>query len=366
MADLWIIVDIFVKHLFDPANRVPKWKLILSSTIILFSAWITVFHRGAGEDVVCSGMPIVAQLCWTFGSLIKMIPGSTSRSSHGLALSFGAEFDGLNDLLDSTDSHTIGLNRNLVDARMSVQDLIITIQSGSIHSQEALVDQLTAFSKEAKLVSRGLQRFIIRVHGAADRILSANEHTLNLVEASRKSSSLALWLCTATGDKLAISSCHQLRHAKEAFRAGIQTFETSTRTLLHLAAELDAGFNRLDDRLDIIRDIVARAANLHMAEKDELLSDIWTRLGGHRKAVAELRTRAKTLNYAILYHRVAHRYVEGAHKELVAMDAQLEDLRLFSIEALTHFGISQMEVVADTIRRGTTLLYKHAVRIWCL
>ncbi|KAI0054421.1 hypothetical protein BV25DRAFT_1843668 [Artomyces pyxidatus] len=80
-----------------------------------------------------------------------------------------------------------------------------------------------------------------------------------------------------------------------------KSFETSTRTLLYLAEEPDAGFNRLGDHLDIIRDIVARVDSLHVAEKDELLSDIWTQSDAHRKAVAELRTRAETLNYAILW-----------------------------------------------------------------
>ncbi|KAI0055514.1 hypothetical protein BV25DRAFT_1776639, partial [Artomyces pyxidatus] len=245
---------------------------------------------------------------------------------------------------------------NLVDARMSFQDLITAVKSGSMHSQDLLVDHLSAFSSDAKKVSKGLQRFMVKVHGAADRILAVNEYTLSTIDARRNASSNARWLCDITGDRLPTDTCRLSRQMKDAFGMGVRQFEASTGELLRLAADLDLGFNRLDDHLDTIRDIVAHAANLHITEKEELLAGIWVRLGGNRRALAELKTRGKTLKSAILYHNKAHRYVTGAYSHLVGMEAELDGLRTFANEALTGSRGLEIEVLADTISRGVERL----------
>ncbi|KAA1478729.1 hypothetical protein DENSPDRAFT_886105 [Dentipellis sp. KUC8613] len=115
----------------------------------------------------------------------------------------------------------------------------------------------------------------------------------------------------------------------------------------------------LEEHLDIIRDLVADEGSAILTERSAILADIWTALWCNRKAIADLRTRADTLQVAVAYHRLAHRYVSGAHHELLVMEAAMEDLRSFAVESLFNEGQLPMRAFIESTELAS-------FQYWCL
>ncbi|KAA1466539.1 hypothetical protein DENSPDRAFT_876604 [Dentipellis sp. KUC8613] len=118
------------------------------------------------------------------------------------------------------------------------------------------------------------------------------------------------------------------------FTKTLDTFEASASSLLAMALTLDVAFTRLDERLEVIRDITAEEGSAVLTEKRDVLADIWTRFGANRKALSRLRTHATALKLVIVYHTTAHHYVSRAQKELTIMDAALDGLRTLAVESI--------------------------------
>lgn len=97
--------------------------------------------------------------------------------------------------------------------------------------------------------------------------------------------------------------------------------------LINEAHTLLDTLDNLDGRLDVIASIATRDGISVEDGKDELLSLLWTKLGGHRNSVAKLDKQLSLLTDVGSYRRMAWAHVNGAVIKLMAIRDNLEDLR---------------------------------------
>jgi hypothetical protein len=85
--------------------------------------------------------------------------------------------------------------------------------------------------------------------------------------------------------------------------------------------------NNLDDRLDVIHGITTREDGHAKARKDEILSELWTMVGGNRGKITKVDRQLNLLGQVGVYRKVAFAHVSGTILRLQAIGAELENLR---------------------------------------
>ena len=109
---------------------------------------------------------------------------------------------------------------------------------------------------------------------------------------------------------------------------------------------------RIEERLSTIRDVASSEAKMRLLEKSELLVDIWTLFGGHKKHLALLERNLQALRMLYEYHGLADRCVSSAQREMMGMKEALEDLRPLTSQILIMKSDWSMEAVLEQIMQG--------------
>jgi hypothetical protein len=97
---------------------------------------------------------------------------------------------------------------------------------------------------------------------------------------------------------------------------------------LILEAEVNLGnLNKLEERLLTLHEIVSREDSSLSSDKAELLSELWTKLGGNKKALRNFDSHLKMLKNLGTYRKQALVHVVTALQTLQAMGSDMEDIR---------------------------------------
>jgi hypothetical protein len=108
----------------------------------------------------------------------------------------------------------------------------------------------------------------------------------------------------------------------------VMSFLSASMQRLILEAELSfANLNNLEEGLSTLHELIAREDISISSAKSELLSELWTKLGGNRRALRGLEEHLLILNNLGNYRRRALVHVVAALQTLQAMSDDLEDLR---------------------------------------
>jgi len=97
--------------------------------------------------------------------------------------------------------------------------------------------------------------------------------------------------------------------------------------LISEAQALLGVLTNLDDRLDVIQGITTRDGHHTSAMKDEVLSQLWSIVGGNQKKIKNMDRQLSLLKQVGIYRKNAMAHVTGAILKLQAIGAGLEDLR---------------------------------------
>jgi hypothetical protein len=113
-----------------------------------------------------------------------------------------------------------------------------------------------------------------------------------------------------------------------------------------------ANLNSLEEHLETIHDMVTREDMATTAEKDDLLAELWTALGGNRKELRNFSDHLKLLKQVGTFRKKALIHVTAALETLRAMSDDMEDLReRVSTPELVGPSIP-MEVHIESIQNG--------------
>jgi DNA repair ATPase RecN len=122
---------------------------------------------------------------------------------------------------------------------------------------------------------------------------------------------------------------------------------------LILEAEVSlANLNRLEERLSTLHELVSREDASISSAKSELLSDLWTKLGGNKRALRGFNEHLFLLKNMGGYRKRALVHVVAALQTLQAMSEDMEDLRERVAAPELTSGRIPVEVHIKSIKSG--------------
>jgi hypothetical protein len=328
----------------------------------LLAIWLVVGACMLAGNFVNNTVTLaLSPLCRIPGSSLLNLPFCPSGSSP--ELSGPAEFDKLveaqsqfEDVLAASASGAF-LSIEMKSSEAGIRDLKHVVQYSSLPSRNELILEFTGFVDTARMASNDLSKFNSRIGRALDHILSTNRWTLQVIDgvASEDAArgSLNKWLSKnfnifAPFQPVALSQNvlldQYLRHTSAV--------EEQILSLINEAHVLLEVLDNLDGRLDIIASIAARDGVKVENGKEQLLSQLWTKLGGSRSSVARLDKQLSLLNNVSQYRRMAWAHVNSAIIKLMAIRDNLEDLRERVAMPETLGDIVPLEVHIENINLG--------------
>ena len=138
----------------------------------------------------------------------------------------------------------------------------------------------------------------------------------------------------------------------EAFTLAMDESERAIEKLI-LEAEVSwQNLEQLDADIGTLHEMITREDKYTTVERDKLLGELWTRLGGNRKAVRDNGDRLALLNDLGNYRKQAVAHVKAALRALHTMSDDLEVLRERVAAPGLLEGKLPLHVHMESIRSG--------------
>ncbi|CAE7210537.1 unnamed protein product [Rhizoctonia solani] len=271
----------------------------------------------------------------------------------------------LEDVMDDSASSSI-VAVDIKNSEMAVRDLTTLVKLSSLVAKDSLVDRLNEFVVDAKAAGRNLQRFGGRVGGAVDQIVTMNEYVLKLLENTAKDSQLQI----SGGPIQRVINAVSIRPVGPQIiasrRKEVETMwyqatgmmESTIHKLIHEAEANMVGLDKLEGQLDLINEMILREDEGIRAKAEEVLGELWTKLGGNKKKLHNFRSHRMLLNEIRIYRKRALAHVSSTLVQLQGLSADLDDLRQrVATPALAgeEAGIP-LEVHIGSMQKGTERL----------
>ncbi|KZO94256.1 hypothetical protein CALVIDRAFT_484704 [Calocera viscosa TUFC12733] len=261
------------------------------------------------------------------------------------------------NILDETASSTT-VALELKKSEMAMRDLHVVSVSNLV-SKDRLSILLDAFIGSAKTAGRELQRLGSRVGGTVDNILAMDDYVLRLLEETSHLPQVGS-MASIMNALVPIgppASQRVLAQRKEIEALWFQATGALESNIAKLIAEAEASvvlLDRLEADLDVINEMLSREAHHVQGKTDELLAELWTRLGGNRRQLANFKSHRALLTNIRAYRNRALGYVTSTLVQLQQLSSDLEDLReRVSTPLLTSPDINiPLEVHVGSIRKG--------------
>lgn len=150
------------------------------------------------------------------------------------------------------------------------------------------------------------------------------------------------------------------------FQTSLAWFTSSISAIIVDASAAASSLDRLEERLSTAHSLCLKEEYATALALDDVLWELWTRLGGNRSKVRDLKNQARVLKDVRQYRMVAVAYVAGTMQTLSAVDAELSELRdRLSAPSLegSHVPIEvQLVSIESSVRRMKESQYGSLVR----
>ncbi|ERF75530.1 hypothetical protein EPUS_08435 [Endocarpon pusillum Z07020] len=257
----------------------------------------------------------------------------------------------------------ISLPLDMKRGETSIRDLRQIVRFSHLNSKQEMILELDGFIETARIASYDLQKFNSHVGRGVDNVLATARWTQKVLDdIAIKKSSRGL-LPAFVHDKF-LAPFQPLKFTENTLLSQYiehtRIVSDEIETLIAEAQALLYVLQNLEDRLDVIHGITLRD-NIHaQGQKDEILSQLWTLLGGNRAALGKYNSQLKLLRQVGEYRKIAWAHVSGTIIRLQAMGAELEELRerVGSAELLEGRKEIPLSVHLESIRLGVERLEK--------
>ena len=264
------------------------------------------------------------------------------------------------DILDASKD-TSALPATIKNSELAIRDLRILVKHSRLPSRKALDNEFEYFVQTANEASVDLSRYNSRIGAAMDRVIATNTWTMNILSgiAAQEASTGAVSrvINQLTGAFVAPPPTLQQRIFDQYVLHVGKNKDEITR-LIETAQALLLVLNNLDERLTTIFEIATNDDQTITRTQEELLSSLWTKLGGNR---GDVKANAKSLNLLSnisAYRKKAVVHVSETLLKLQEIQAELENLRegIAAPEILGYRGELPLEYHIDTIGKGVERL----------
>ncbi|PCH42067.1 hypothetical protein WOLCODRAFT_25099 [Wolfiporia cocos MD-104 SS10] len=225
-------------------------------------------------------------------------------------------------LLDESASGS-GLSLEMKKAQLATRDLITLVRVSSLTGRDVLAEKLSNFVDDAKTVGRGLSTMSSRIGGAVDSIMAVNDYAIHTIEAANVGSSALSIIWPFTDPH----STHMKEVVVETFNSAMGVLTSQIERLILEAEANLTGLDRLEEHLSTIHEIISREDNSITKVQEELLSALWTKLGGNQREVRKNNKHLVLLRNLGTYRGRALAHVAAALQTLQQLSTDMEDLR---------------------------------------
>ena len=270
----------------------------------------------------------------------------------------------LGEILDaSADGASLPLEMKRGES--SIRDLREKVRYSPLRSRNELVLEFDGFVATAKIASADLQRFNSHVGRAVDNILATNRWTRRVLDdISLHESSRGALARFFSADNTPLAPFQPRKFTKNAltdqYIKHTRVIEDEIHRLVAEAHSLLAVLTNLEDRLDVIHGIAVRDDSHTQTSREEVLSQLWTKLGGNGRQMAKFDSELRLLSQVNVYRQTAIAQVSGTIVKLQAMGSELEELRerVGKVELLDGMGVGgvPLSVHIENIELGVERL----------
>jgi hypothetical protein len=232
-------------------------------------------------------------------------------------------------------------------AELATADLRTLVAASQLDSRAAIAEQLRVFHDDARIAGRSLHAFGAKVGGAVDSVLAVHDYAAARIAAAPDASLLSGVLpWQKTKERVAVAE----------FGRSMDVLGTQLARLVLEAETNIAALDALEEHLRTLAEILQRERDAHTESTDELLGELWTMLGGNRKEVRNARLNGALLRELGKYRRAARAHVAAALQTLLALEADMSELRArVAAPALVGADVP-VEVHMNAIRAGVERL----------
>ena len=255
----------------------------------------------------------------------------------------------------------VSLPLDMKRSETSIRDLRQVVRFSQLHSRNEMVLEFDGFIETARIASYDLQKFNSHIGRGVDIVLSTARWTERVLDDMALKQSTRGVIPGFINDKL-LAPFQPLQFTEsrllDQYIKHTRVISEEIEQLLAEAQALLMVLQNLEDRLDVIHGIAMRD-NIHaQGSKDEVLSQLWTILGGNRGALGKYNNQLRLLKEVGNQRKVAWAHVSGTILKLQAMGAELEELRerVGSAELLRDKADIPLSVHLESIRLGVERL----------
>ncbi|CDO75175.1 hypothetical protein BN946_scf184866.g16 [Trametes cinnabarina] len=227
------------------------------------------------------------------------------------------------ELLDGSVGGS-GLSLEIKKAEMASRDLVTLVRHSELTSKDHLVESLLEFVDDAQKTGKGLQKLTSKINGAVDKIMAINDYALHTIESAQnepKSLLKVIWPFASTPAE------HTQDVVIQAFRDSMDVHAAEMRRLVLELSISETNLERLDMHLITLHELCTRENLTLGAAREDLLSELWTLLGGNRRRLRGMESNLELLRDLGEYRKRAAAHVAAAKQTLQAMSEDMEDLR---------------------------------------
>lgn len=258
----------------------------------------------------------------------------------------------------------VSLPLDMKRSETSIRDLRQIVRYSKLSSRNEMVLEFDGFIESARIASYDLQKFNSHIGRGVDIVLSTarwTQHILDDMEVKKASRGM---VPAFIQDKLlAPFTPMEFTEARllDQYISHTRIVSDEIERLIDEAQALLLVLQNLEDRLEVI-DEIAMHDNVAAKEgKDEILSHLWTILGGNRAQLGKYNSQLTLLRQVGRYRKVAWAHISATILKLQAMGAELEELRtrVGSAEVLRDSSKHQeipLRVHIESIRLGVQRL----------
>ncbi|TAQ83443.1 hypothetical protein B7494_g8234 [Chlorociboria aeruginascens] len=258
-------------------------------------------------------------------------------------------------LEESADSISLPLDMKRGEA--SIRDLRQLVRYSSLSSKNELVHEFDGFIDTARIASYDLQKFNSHVGRAVDSVISTTRWTSRVLDGIQERDAGRGMINAFINEKV-LAPFQPIKFTEsillDQYIQHTRIVEEEISRLIGEAQVLLMVLNNLDDRLEVIHGIATRDGMRAEAEKAEILTDLWTWLGGNKGQLQMTKTQIALLRQVVTYRQTAYAHVSATILRLQAIGAGLEDLRerVATPEMLRDRLDIPLSVHIENIQRG--------------
>lgn len=337
-------------------NLQPFFGLALAVGVLVFSIQWAVGSLGSGITAALS------PVCLIPGSSY-VVPFCATSFYEDPRVDFESLLDaqcGLEDILDASKD-TSTLPSTIKDSEIAIRDLRTLVRHSRLPSRHQLDLEFENFVLTANEASMDLSRYNSRIGATTDRIIATNTWTMAVLsgisEQEASYGALNRVYDALTRPFIAPPPTLQQR-VFDQYLLHLTKNKEEINKLIETAVALLAVLQNLDERLDTIYQIATNDDVTITKNQEELLAQLWTKLGGNNAKVKAHNKQLHLLKNISAYRKKALTHVSETLMKLREIQAELENLRenVAAPEVLGWRSDLPMEYHLDLIEKGVERL----------